>query len=107
MVLNTRLCAARAHPGQSPVGSGSIKLVLLVLWAMEGQALTHREISDITGMSYTQSNRCATLLMDHGYVIGERVGRITKKYSLNMKKIRENQLAPITPPHDLDFDIVV
>lgn len=107
MVLNTRLTASRAHPGQSPVGSGSIKLVLIVMWATEGQPMTHRQISDITGMSYTQSNRCAQLLVDKGFLIAERVGRVTKRYRLNMDKLRENQLEDIPGPHDLDYEISV
>lgn len=106
-VLNTNLGATRAHPGQSPVGAGSIKLVLLVVWAMENQPLTGRQIAEITGMSETQSHRCLQLLNDNGYLIGTRVGRVTKSYKVNMAKLSDHQLGPIMAPNDLDCQISI
>jgi len=68
-VLGCDIGAGRVYAdSSSTTGAGSQKLTLLVLWAMEGQAISCRAIADIACISHCQAHRAVHLLHRDGLI---------------------------------------
>lgn len=67
-ILALPLASARASAKQTPVGAGSQKLVLFVLWAHGTSPITIAQLSDLAGISATQAHRALSILRRAGMV---------------------------------------
>jgi len=95
------VAAARPRRSQTSVGAGSQKLMLLLVWAFEGEAVTAREYSDLSGMSEVNVSRSLAVLEQLGLITSVRAGRQTKAYRLSVPRLAAVRMDDIAPPADL------
>ncbi|MCB9902550.1 MAG: hypothetical protein H6826_14490 [Planctomycetes bacterium] len=96
-VLNVGLSPGRVYEKATPTGAGSQKLVLLVLWAMEGQPMSVRAVSEIANLSHGQTDRCLKLLLRRGLIRRERNTNNTAwSFRINTKACREQRMDDLT-----------
>lgn len=102
-VINCAFASSRASPRQSPVGAGSQKLVLMVVWAFEGEPLAHRQVAELSGLSFCQSTRAMRILVRRGMIVPKKSGRRSNSYRLNIEALRGSQLGRVAGPRDIEF----
>lgn len=96
LVMGVCLTAKRPYPSHTPIGAGSQKLILLTIWAHEGQLIVPRIIADACGLSSVHTERGIVVLRRRGLIrsVTERPpgsSQLGKRYYLCIDKIRECQ----------------